>query len=818
MSNTLRHALGGMIEIPQWFVWRLTWSPVDDKYAKVPCFPDGSIYPMPAQDPKNWNTYATACDNLARLRTADTSHQYTLGFYLTANTGYWFLDVDKCIDRVTGEWSPVATWLYNTLPGAAFEYSSAFSSPATKYGIHLFGKGVLPYNHAIKPTGLNLELYHGGRGIAFGLTDSAHGDIDLPGLDSIIYHTVCPAYFPTMVDTGPDVDRKGPRDDWRGPTDDEDLLRRAHLSSSMGARFGNRATFTDLFDGNWEVLHKAYVDEHGQFAESECDSALAMQLAFWTGCDGDRIERLMRRSALVRPKWNDHSTYLRKLTIAKACANVSKVLVDAPIEPAGVQVEEGGVVVAEGITIEGSTYLNADGQRELFKGCVYVVEANKVFVPKAMGFNLVTSDAFSNMFGNYSFIKDKEGKAMARNAFEAFARSTLVKYPYADRYGFRPNLAPGAIFEHQGYTYINTYIPFKPHRVAGDPSPFLRHVAMMLPDERDQQILLSYLAACVQHKGIKFMWCPVLQGMPGNGKSLLGNFVRYALGDDFVHAPPSKDISDKFNDWLYEKLFIQVDEVRVDRGQPEVMDTIKPMITDTRLQIQAKGGAKRMRTVCANFYMSMNFKRNLVKEVGERRFAIFYTAQQVAGDMERTGMTLTYMRGFLDWAFVQGGMAIVAEWLHTWTIPEELNPATTLTRCPDTSSEVEVATESRDSAEVEIIAAIEEGRQGFKGGWICWQRAQALFPYKMPPQTLEAYLYKLGYGPHPALSGKGQVTNPVFSEGNLRVRLYYKLSLTQIATISKQSEIVRSYVEAQIDSGTVVDVKLAPPPPLHLVK
>lgn len=803
MTN-LKNALGKMAAIPQFFAWRLIWDAKERKFHKTPCFPDGSEYIMDARDPNNWQTYDDAQAVITRLRANDPARQYTLGFYLTRETGYWLLDVDKCVSS-DGTWSPVASWLYNTLAGAGamFEYSSSGT------GIHLIGSSALPPERQIKPAGTGLELYSEGRGIAFGLSGEASGCADTPGeVASVMWHTVVPAYFPPKATNGIDIDGVGPRADWNGPRDDTDLLRRAMNSSSMGAKFGERATFADLFNGNREALAVAYPDGAGGVAESEADMALAMHLAFWTGCDADRMENLMRQSALYRPKWDEHATYLRKLTINNARATVSKVCQDKPVEPVGVTVTAAAPVSAVGQLIEGQLYVDAAGQLDLFRGCVYIVDDNKVFVPHEMGFHMLSAEQFSNKFGNYLFTKDKEGH-IAKNAFEAFARSQIVKYPQADRAGFRPDLEPGCIFLHEGYTYVNTYIPFKPRRIVGDVSPFLRHVAMMLPVERDQQLLLSYLAACVQHKGVKFQWWPILQGMPGNGKSLLGESVSYALGGNFTHTPSSKELGEKFNDWLYEKLFIQVDEVRLPKGSPELMDLVKPMVTADRLQIESKGGKKRMRNVCANGYMTMNDKRNVLKEEGDRRFAIFYTAQQKDGDMERTGMTAEYMRGFVSW-WRGDGRAIIAEWLHTFPIPVAMDPALN-TRCPDTSSTVEVKVLSRDSAEEQILEAINEGAHGFKNGWVCWTRAKALFKYSIPNHSLETYLSRLGYIQHPGLGAKGYTNNGIFSEDGKQVRLYVTGDHYTITKNYSNAELSKIYENDQSS------MRVAPPPPLQLV-
>jgi hypothetical protein len=86
--------------------------------------------------------------------------------------------------------------------------------------------------------------------------------------------------------------------------DDHELLERAR----------NAANGADV-----DALYRG---EHSYPSPSEADLALVNDLAFWTGPDPDRIDRMFRASGLMRPKWDDRrgdSTYGAQ-TIAKALA------------------------------------------------------------------------------------------------------------------------------------------------------------------------------------------------------------------------------------------------------------------------------------------------------------------------------------------------------------------------------------------------------------------------------------------------------------------------------------------------------------------
>src|SRR4029453_14832261 len=78
----------------------------------------------------------------------------------------------------------------------------------------------------------------------------------------------------------------------------------------------NGAKFSALWVGEWSPYYASH---------SEADMALVTLLAFWTAGEADRIDRLFRRSGLMRTKWTEKrgaSTYGRN-TIARALARLT---------------------------------------------------------------------------------------------------------------------------------------------------------------------------------------------------------------------------------------------------------------------------------------------------------------------------------------------------------------------------------------------------------------------------------------------------------------------------------------------------------------
>jgi len=269
-----------------------------------------------AHNPAIWTDHAAAAAMAAMLGPA-----YTVGFVLTSADPFWCLDIDGAL-QADNTWSPLAQALCAALPGTMVEVSQSGR------GLHVWGRSAQLPEHSAKNVPLHIELYSQRRFIAIGTGQAGRIAEDCPGIAAIVS-----SYFPPRVLNTEATPETGPCAEWRGPSSDDELLRRALQSRSKDATFGGKATFADLFEANVEVLARNYPADRGSsesFDRSSVDMACAAHLAFWTGKDVARIERLMRRSALARPKWDERPDYLVERTIRGACALSSQVLQDAP--------------------------------------------------------------------------------------------------------------------------------------------------------------------------------------------------------------------------------------------------------------------------------------------------------------------------------------------------------------------------------------------------------------------------------------------------------------------------------------------------------
>jgi hypothetical protein len=769
----LSKGLAALTHWRQFILWKTVLK--DGKLIKIPVSPHtGQL--CNAHDAGSWVDADTAA-------AAAPGFECGVGFVFTEADPFFFLDIDKC--AVDGQWSQLAQNILAMLPGAAVEISQSGN------GLHIFGR-TAPIEHKCKDSKLGIELYTSGRFVA--LTDlETVGDAATDCSASLA--GVVATYFAPSIAASVVSPQDGPRADWSGPTDDAELLRRALASGGAGSIFGGKASFRDLWEANADKLGECYPDRGGTRAydESGADMALAQHLAFWTGCDAARIQRLMNQSALAREKW-ERPDYLPR-TIGIAVGQQKDVYNRGDGPPTVAATVESGEEIRTGYQL-----LTPQQQLSHFEGCVYVQDLHRVFMPSGA---LLRSEQFRVAKGGYVFSLNSTHDKTTKNAWEAFTESQVVRQPRADSVCFRPRLKPGTIVTEEGRTLVNTYVPVVTERAEGDATPFLAHLEKVLPVEGDRAILLAYMAACIQHKGHKFQWAPLLQGTEGNGKTLFTRCVAFAVGRIYTHYPKAADLDNKFNGWLLNKLFIAVEDIYVPDHKREVIETLKPMITGgDGLEIQFKGADQITADICANFMLNSNHKDAIQKTQSDRRFAVFYTAQQSRADIEAAGMGGDYFPKLYDW-LRSGGYAIVANYLESYPIPDSLNPAKGSHRAPETSTTGEAILMSLGGVEQEVVEAIDSGRPGFAGGWVSSIWLDRLLEElranrQIPPNRRRAVMQSIEYDWHPALTD-GRVHNVVNPDGG-KPKLYVKNGHINALNLKTPADVARAYEKAQSEA------------------
>lgn len=697
--------------LPNRFInYRLQAKPDSPKMDKIPCDAKGN--PINPHDPSQWMTYEAA------------QARGPVGFVLNGD-GWFCIDLDNCRNAQTGVWSDSATLIYLSFPGALAEVSVSGT------GLHIFGR-CDPRQLADRRNKWDgdKEWYHTGRFIALsphGLQPIGGQWIDKDWTNQLLHlvprRNDADGVLPTEVDPT-----------YTGPADDDTLIAMMLRSSgSAASKFGAKASVVDLWNANEAVLSRIFPAYDGGkgFDHSSADAALMSHLAFWTGKDMARMDRLFRRSALMRDKYRDRDDY-RRDTIGGAVRMCKKVY-DQPQKAMPLP-------SAQSATTGHEMFLTVPEMIRHFEGCVYIRDVHKVLVPDGA---LLKPEQFNASYGGHMFQMMPDGTKPTRKAFEALTECIAHRFPQAKRPVFRPDVPTGHILPDQS---VNIYVKADVRVEAGDVTPFMNFLGKLLPAKRDRDILLAYMAACVQYPGVKFQWAPVLQGTEGNGKSLVASCVAYALGPDMVHEPRASQLAEKYNGYLEAKLLMIVEEIHMG-GRREMLDELKPYITNKRIELRGMAQEKRMIDNVANWFFCTNHKDAVLKSKNDRRYAVFFTAQQSAEDLVRDGMGGDFFPHLYSWLRADG-YAFMAHWLLNHQIPDELNPATMCHRAPETSTTAEAVAASTGTIEAEICEAVESDTVGFRGGWISSHMLDRMLRergFKVSRPKIGAILTDLGY-------------------------------------------------------------------------
>lgn len=794
--------LAPLAQYAQFVVWRAIWNPERTKWDKVPFSPltgKGAS----STNPADWGTYEQAKAAL------DRGGYDNVGFVFTDKDPFWFLDIDEAY--AGDKWSDLSTQLLGQLAGAAVEVSHSGKA------LHVIGSGVVDIPHGHRNNDLHLDFFTEKRFVALTLTHLT-GDAAAP-LGPIITQVAGQYFPPTAKAERAKEWTTEPVAEWAGPEDDDILLERALRSQSNSAQaaFGAGAvSFADLFTADEDVLGKRWPPDraHDTFNRSQADQSFANMLAFWTGKNCERMERIMRMSALARPKWDDHATYLQN-TILNACGAVQSVYNrperEAVPPPPPPQVDP-AAIEAGGTVPHGGGYMLASHQEAYFAGCIYVQNINKVLTPAG---DLLDQARFNVLYGGFEFVVSADGKKTTSSAWTAYTENQNLKPVIADRICFRPEMGAGGLVRDAGKSLANTYHPAEHDDLHGDPSKFMDHLRRMFPAGEDFEILVSWMASVTQNPGMKAQWWPVVQGAEGNFKSFLLVIMAHAVGTHYAHLPNMEKMirgGSNFNGWIDRKLFLGLDEVYA-ANRREFFEGFKTTITNRSIAIEGKGLEEVTGDNRANGMIVTNHQTGVPISGKNRRLAAFFAAQQTPEDMIRDGMNAAYISDLKDWMFGEGahaalgpnyGIRCVVGHLRTRAIEARLDPARLSIRCPETTSTAAALKAGMGRAEQEVMEAIEEDRVGFAGGWVSSTFLDRLLEQvraNVPQNQRREFMDNLGYAYHPALQPNGGRSTSVVAPDNKKSRLYLRKGHIAL-NLTEPAEVCRAYTKAQEKAQT----------------
>ena len=285
--------------LPQWVSYRKVWNVDKCKFDKIPLNPRNGTRAK-ANDSSTWGTFAEAF-GFAQCHGFFHDSSGGLGFELSF--GYAGIDLDDVI-LSDGSLKPFAADIVRLMDSYT-EYS-----PSGK-GIHILFKLSTPLSEIgsrRRNDSLGLEMYDSAR--YFTVTGKIYGKAKTIAERSKIAQKIYNEY---LLISG----------------------NKNHATGELGALESKNIYRGDIYsDSDSELLEKMFSSFHGgkilalyngdilsyDNDESRADLALCNYFAFWTNNDLVRMDRLFRKSGLMRPKWDEKrgSQTYGELTLRKA--------------------------------------------------------------------------------------------------------------------------------------------------------------------------------------------------------------------------------------------------------------------------------------------------------------------------------------------------------------------------------------------------------------------------------------------------------------------------------------------------------------------
>lgn len=705
---------------------------------KVPCRADGRK--CDPTDPANFTDYATA-----------EAAPYDVAFVVKQTDPWFFLDLDKCL--VDGDWTQDAKDIVSYFPGCWIEVSQSGT------GLHIMGKcdKALLHDRKNKWNGW-LEFYINDRFIAFG----KQGWQPIGGIPTDkLWTNELRAFVPERPLLG-DLP-EGRETTYTGPEDDQELIQMMLRTQNVASQFGEGVTVKDLWEANVAKLSVKYpaYDDKDPFDRSSADAGLMSHLAFWTGKDMPRMERLFRQSALMRDKFDKRQDY-RRDTIHNAVRLCNKWYDKPRPEPEQTHFE---------------SYLTINEMIEHFKGCTYIIESHRVLMPNG---DILKPEAFKATMGGHRFQMEPASSKTSTNAFEAFTENRCHRFPKASGTCFYPDRPFGELIDGN----VNCYVKPNVKTRQGDLGWWWSFLERLIPEERERRIVMSYCRFVVQNPGKKALWTIGLVGTEGNGKSLIWDLVRYAVGTKYAHKVRAEQLGTQFNGWMTYKIFLQSDEVFFP-GKREVLESLKPAITDYTMPVRNMYSTESNFHCPTNWGFTSNYDDAFLKTRSDRRYCVIRTAQYTLEDVHRD-FPKEFLQNFFDWLDNQGGREMIAWDMHNTPPDPEFDPNNGCVHAPDTSFTEKLMDLSQGAVEQEIVEAVETERVGFRGGYISTFALEQLLDHcrvKVSRGKRGQILEQLGY------RHVGRASVLIMRESGTRPQIYYKGDDTEPTT--------QKYIQAQ---------------------
>lgn len=319
---------------------------------------------------------------------------------------------------------------------------------------------------------------------------------------------------------------------------------------------------------------------------------------------------------------------------------------------------------------------------------------------------------------------------------------------------------PERVFETDGKKYLNIFdfdsVPRAAESFTKEGKETIRRIAdhaeWLLGDKEWARLLIHWCAHQVQYPGTKILWCPLIQSIQGTGKSFFGELLRGVLGTANVGVVNSAQVTSNFNSWAFGVCVNVLEEVRIrGKNRHEVLNSLKPLITDNWIQINEKNVPQFKVINTVNYICFTNYRDAVPMTIDDRRWwIIFSPVQSVHETNDRFGMSPeSYFKDLFTGLHTH--INEVRRYLLNLDIPESFYELTTAPKT--TFKDAMIVAEHHQT---EGLLETSQILQNSKGAWdgvvlsssLLFTAVELEFPELMMNSKQKSFILKaLGYAP-----------------------------------------------------------------------
>lgn len=316
------------------------------------------------------------------------------------------------------------------------------------------------------------------------------------------------------------------------------------------------------------------------------------------------------------------------------------------------------------------------------KGVCYVSAANEFFRHRTG--EKYKEQSFNNTYGwkllpTKQFLKEMGTPITPATMSKPMVEPTLYALNHLDvpkvyDYAYIPSEPMEMVVRYDGKKFLNTYVPTYPEMDSRGATKageiFDRHLRMLIAEPEYRSTLVDFMAFHVQSPGRKIRWAVLIQGAEGAGKTYLAKVMKAVLGSRHVKIIDGSAVQSGYNEWAFGHQLVVMEEIRVQgTSKHEVMNTLKPLITNDDISVNEKYRNNRETPNISNYMMFTNHHNALALTPQDRRYFVIKSPLQTKEQVKQIGKP--YFQMLFD--HLRDHPGAMRAYFHEWEISPDFS-------------------------------------------------------------------------------------------------------------------------------------------------